>query len=210
MWHRSAALRERKSTPTIHSMSRPTVNQRLFVAAYPPHHLAEAWLATLTRLPLPEHRAVPVDQVHLTLQFIGDTPAKELDTVIESVERACAGLSQCVLTPREWIALPERGPARLVAVETDAPPALLELQRRLARRLATNVKANPTKGFRPHLTLCRFRSPAVLNAPLPELAQPASMPFSVSQVVLMRSVLRPDGAEHVPVHSWELAVRRET
>lgn len=190
-------------------MSRPTVNQRLFVAAYPPRALVEAWLRTLSRTPLPEHRAVPIDQVHLTLQFIGDTPAKELDAVIESVDRSCAGLRQCTLTPREWIALPERGPARLVALETDAPPTLLELQRRLTRRLAMNVRANPSKGFLPHLTLCRFRSPTRLNAPLPELDPSTSVPFDVSQVVLMRSMLRPEGAEHVPVHHCELGLQRE-
>lgn len=128
---------------------------------------------------------------------------------MESVERSCAGLRQWTLTPREWIALPERGPARLVAVETDAPPTLLELQRRLARRLATNVRTNPSKGFLPHLTLCRFRVPTRLNAPLPKLDTSASVPFDVSQVVLVRSVLRSEGAEHVPVHHCELGLHRE-
>lgn len=176
---------------------------RLFVAAHPPPEVACALLEALAPLGLPAHRAVPAAQIHLTLQFIGDTPAKRMAEVVESVERSCAGLEAFMLTPLRLIALPQTGPARLVAVETDAPAALLELHRRLAHRLAKNARERPGDKFLPHLTLCRFTSPGPAPANLPA---PLSVDaFDVRHVTLLRSVLLPEGAEHRPVARFELA-----
>jgi RNA 2',3'-cyclic 3'-phosphodiesterase len=176
-------------------------NLRLFVAIYPPPEVADAMLHALSALVLPPSRATPGEQVHLTLQFIGDTPAKGLDAAIESVQRAAAGLVAFALSPWRLIRLPERGPARLIAMETDAPPTLLELHRRLVVRLARNVKDRNAERFRPHLTLCRFKSPAsgvivdhATNVPA----------FDVRRVMLMRSTLGPQGATHHEVASCTL------
>jgi 2'-5' RNA ligase len=174
-------------------MSKPSLNMRMFVAAYPSHESARAMLRAAEKLSLPPHRMLPREQVHLTLQFIGDVPVNDLDAVTESVERSAAGLGAFTLTPARLISLPERGPARLVAAETDAPATLMELQRRLAHRLATNVREKDDRPYRPHLTLCRFRSPARGVT----VDQPLNAPsFEVDRIVLMRSTLKPDGAHH--------------
>jgi 2'-5' RNA ligase len=174
-------------------MSKPTANMRMFVAAYPSHESARAMLKAAEKLSLPPHRVLPREQVHLTLQFIGDVPANELDAVTESVERSAAGLPTISLTPAKLISLPDRGPARLIAAETDAPGTLMELQRRLAHRLASNSRDKDDRPYRPHLTLCRFRSPARGVT----VDQPLNAPsFEVDRIVLMRSTLKPDGAHH--------------
>ncbi len=174
---------------------------RLFVAAYPPPEVVRGMLAALKRLELPPHRLVPPEQVHLTLQFIGDTAPGRLDTVHESVERATGGLRAFDLTPRRLVRLPERGRARLVAVETDAPATLLELQRRLATRLARRTRHNPADRFRPHLTLCRFRQPS----PLHEVDVAVDVEgFTVDRILLMKSTLHSTGAQHVEVAQFVL------
>ena len=176
-------------------MTKPSANLRLFVGLYPPLDIAEKLIASLHRLDLPPLRLTPPAQVHLTLQFIGDTPSRQLDATIESVERATGGLTRFSLAPLRLISLPNRGraPARLVAAETDAPPALLELHRRLATRLARNVRKRPGDRFLAHITLCRFRSPKRI----PPLEHDLDLPgFVVDQVRLMRSELKPTGAVH--------------
>jgi 2'-5' RNA ligase len=166
---------------------------RLFVAAYPPVATARAALAAIGRLDLAPHRPTPLEQIHLTLCFIGDIPARDLDAVRESVERSAAGLPAFTLTPRRLITLPHRGRPRLVALETDTQPTLLELVRRLAKRLARRVREEPTDRFLPHLTLCRFTHSA---DPRP-LDEPVDLPaFTIERIALMRSVLLPAGAEH--------------
>lgn len=165
---------------------------RLFVAAYPPVESARALLELLRGVELPEHREVPAEQVHMTLHFVGDTDKRQLDEVMESVERAAAGIEAFELTPREVMCLPERGEARLVAVETDAPAGLLEIQRRLAKKLAR--PARDRQRFLPHLTLCRFRNGAKVWRV--ERRAVEMEPIAVREVKLMESVLRPGGVEH--------------
>ena len=182
-------------------MSRPRSNLRLFVAIYPPPELSGKLLGSLQSHDLPEHRTVPAEQVHMTLHFIGDVPTKQLDATIESVQRATAGISAFDLTVQRLITFPQRGSARLVAAETDRPPELLEIHRRLVTRLACSVRHNPSDRFRPHLTLCRFKKPTKgvqLHGPLD------AEPFRVQQVVLMKSTLRSDGAEHHEIMSCAL------
>lgn len=174
---------------------------RLFVAVYPPPQVAQALLEMLPSLDLPPHRPVPPDQVHLTLQFIGDTPAGQLDETVESVRRATGGIGSFELTLLELIALPRRGPARLVAAEADRPAALLELQRRLAQRLARAPRRRAGDRFLPHFTLCRFRAPRRVG---PLEHRLGIDPFAVRQIALMRSTLLPEGARHDAVASCGL------
>jgi 2'-5' RNA ligase len=183
-------------------MAKPRNMLRLFVAAYPPIELVRQMRAALKELDLPPHRLTPLDQIHLTLQFIGDTPTSDLDDTIESVRRSTQGLEVTELTPERLITLPERGPKRLIAVQTDADKTVLELQRRLAQRLASNVRRKPGNRFLPHLTICRFRSPTKMDA----VAEPLDLPpFEVAEIKLMRSTLSPQGSQHHEVATVELS-----
>lgn len=156
--------------------------------------------ALLKPLDLAPHAAVPADQVHLTLQFIGDTPARDLERVLESARRAAAGTRSLSLSPRRLITLPDRGVPRLVAVQTDAPPVLVELHHRLAQRLASKVRQRPG-GFCPHLTLCRFRH----DARSARVDQPIAMePFPLGDICVVKSTLRPTGAVHEIIESIPL------
>lgn len=176
-------------------------NLRLFVAAYPPAEIAALMVAALNDVDLPPHRLVPVGQVHLTLQFIGDTPPQKLDGVIETVQRATAGMPTFELTILRLMMLPPRRP-RLVAAEADRPAVLLELHRRLVTRLARTTRRQPSDRFHPHLTLCRFRAPTRM----PSLDHALDLdPFGVDRIVLMRSMLTSAGAEHREAASFPLS-----
>jgi 2'-5' RNA ligase len=178
---------------------------RLFVAIYPTADAAREMLRALGRLDLPPvatYRATRAEQLHMTVQFIGDTEESALGEIRESIERSGAGLCAFTLTPQRLCMLPERGPPRLVAAVTDAPPPLLELQRRLAHRLARAARPRTGDRFLPHLTLCRFTG----SARAPRLEAPLRVsPFQVAHVALMRSILKPAGAEHAEVLRVALA-----
>lgn len=174
---------------------------RLFVGIYPPAEAVRAMLDRLGDIELAPHRPTPAEQVHLTAHFVGDVRVSELEEAMESVERSCAGIDAFQLTPRRLITLPERGHARLVACETDAPAALLELRGRLVRRFAQSARVRPNDRFRPHLTLCRFRADVRAG----HVDRPVTMPpFVVERVSLVRSVLRPAGAVHEAIGTFPL------
>lgn len=174
---------------------------RLFVAAYPPRGLVERLQRERRNLVDRGVRAVPDDQVHLTLQFIGPTPPNTLDDVIETINAASKGVAAFTLRPERLTTLPERGRPRVVVAETNEPPMLLELHRRLAHRLAKSPRPDPSDRYRPHLTLARYRPGN--GTPRVERAL-AAEPFEVGRMWLMRSVLKPSGAEHAKVQEFEL------
>jgi len=164
---------------------------------------AEGLHSLLSDRELLHHRATPLPQVHLTVLFVGDTRSDELPGVEESVRRAVSGIGSFDLTPRKLISLPAHGPARLIAVETDAPPRLLEIHRRLVSRLARRPGDRDSDGFRPHLTLSRFAGSGLRGFSLDEtVVTPA---FRVDHIDLVESVLHSTGAEYrtllsVPLH----------
>jgi 2'-5' RNA ligase len=180
---------------------------RLFVALYPPEESRREMVLALKKLePRPDDRSrvCAMEQVHMTLQFIGDRDERELDEVVESVRRSGAGLEPFQLRAIRLVTLPERGRPRLIAMETDSPPALLEIHRRLVKRLAHPTRSGRGRQdrFRPHLTLLRFQG----SARAEEVDQPVALdPFLVSEIVLMRSVLRAEGAEHTVVEAVKLS-----
>lgn len=184
-------------------MARSTTTVRLFVAVYPTTDVAASLLERISGLDLPGHRPVLAEQVHLTLQFIGDVDMRQLDETVESVQRSTSGLGAFDLTMRELIVLPQRGRARLIAVATDEPPAMMEMQRRLAQRLARYPRSKPGDRFLPHMTLARFRSPAKFQLNEQHAAL-EYQPFGVPSIRLMRSTLRPDGAVHEVVQEFAL------
>ena len=152
----------------IRPMAKPASNLRLFVALYPPMGVVESLDAALDELDIPAHRRTLPEQVHMTVQFIGDTPAEALETALESVTRSVAGIQPFELNVMRLTHLPQRGAARLIAAETDDPPGLLEMQCRLAVRFSRSVRRKPGDRFLPHLTVCRFRTPAKIGPIQPD------------------------------------------
>ncbi|MBC7773240.1 MAG: RNA 2',3'-cyclic phosphodiesterase [Pyrinomonadaceae bacterium] len=175
--------------------------QRLFVAAYPPPDVACRMIELLGRLDLPPHTVTSVEQIHMTLQFIGDTASRRMDEVTESVQRSTAGVARFAVEPASILTLPQKGPSRLAALETGGPPGLIEIHRRLVHRLARNPREESAQQFLPHFTLARFKA----GATCPAMKVPVDLsPFEVAEVRLMRSKLRAGGAVHEVVAAFAL------
>lgn len=179
---------------------------RLFVALYPPAATSVRLLAALEPLQLPPHRRVAPDHVHMTLVFIGDTAVGDIERVRESVERSAAGIPAFDLTPTRLCSLPSGREARLVAAETTAPSPLIELQRRLAARLAKPSAKERGRPFLPHITLVRFATP--ISCDVSANLAPSDA-FPVSTIHLVQSHLRPGGAEHHLIAAIPLRNRLE-
>ncbi|MDP1663122.1 MAG: RNA 2',3'-cyclic phosphodiesterase [Phycisphaerales bacterium] len=181
---------------------------RLFVALTPDPAAAAAMAAGAAVLTerLPPHRLIPAEQLHLTLAFIGDTRPKEVRGIKESVDRSCAGLRPFTLTAQRIITIPtpdDGGPPRLIAAATDAPPTLLEIQRRLAQRLTKPKKNGRRPRFLPHLTLARYQHGETSEAIDQPLTHPAQ--WQVTGCTLYASVLTAAGSVYNEVHRATLA-----
>lgn len=178
-------------------MTKPSSHLRLFVAAYPPLPVVERLGGAAAALALAESNPVPAAHVHLTLQFIGDTPSREIERVLESVHRAASGIGAFELETHALVCLPATGAVRVIAAETSRPGPLVELHKRLSLRLAKPASRRRSgddgEGFLPHITLRRFPSAsAERRGPWPiEVVR-----FSVERLLLVRSTLSAHGAAH--------------
>jgi 2'-5' RNA ligase len=167
---------------------------RLFVAVWPTAALLDQ-LQALERVTQPGLRWTTEGQWHVTLRFFGS-----LDAVGETAARS--GLDEAT--------------AGAPAVEVDAGPAACALNRTvwvlpvdgleaLAERIADATRAigdpPPRRRFQGHVTLARARRPGVLSA-LP--STPVSGRWTVKEVTLVRSDLRPDGARYHVIDRWPL------
>ena len=186
---------------------------RLFVAIDLPEDVRESLgrlQSDLRRHDLPGLRWTRPEGVHLTLKFLGETPASSIAAIEGALARAVRGAQPFRLA----LGAPgtfgnRRGPRVLwVDVEGDVKP-LQQLQAAVERELAAAGFAPEERGFSPHLTLARVPQPSP-----PGLAERVSRALAavaaaqgeieVKEVVLMRSRLQAGGAVHSRVAAFPL------
>ena len=194
-------------------MEREDERLRLFVAIDLPEDVRESLghlQADLRRHDLPGLRWTRPDGVHLTLKFLGETPATAVTAIEAALARAVRGI------PSFRLALGaagtfggRRGPNVLwVDVEGELQP-LQQLQAAVEREMAAAGFAPEERGFSPHLTLARVPQP-----PRPGLAERVARAleavaaprgeFEARELVLMRSRLQPGGAVYSRVAAFSL------
>jgi 2'-5' RNA ligase len=174
------------------------------VACYPTPEASENLAALAREEELAGARRVTIEQIHLTLLFIGDTDERQFDEVRESVARSVAGLGSFELQVSRLITLPHDGEPRVLAVETEPHATLVEIQRRLVTRLARPSQRRRGEAFLPHFTIARYGSGGEGLRVSREVAAPSVF---IGAVRLMASELRPRGALHREVSSFVLAQR---
>jgi len=185
---------------------------RLFVAVELPGEVREALSRLqhdLQRHGLERLRWVRPEGIHLTLKFLGETPADR----VPAIEEALAGAVEDVAHHK--LALGELGTfggnrPRVVWVDLSGDlDAIRGLQERNERALNGLGYEREARGWSPHLTLARLRPEIVRDVATTLLAalQAVRVPvgaISVREVVLMRSTLRPSGAVYERIAAFPL------
>ena len=194
-------------------MEREDERLRLFVAIDLPEEVREslARLQTdLRRHDLSGLRWTRPEGVHLTLKFLGETPASSLPAIEAALARAVRGAQPFRLA----LGAPgtfgnRRGPRVLwVDIEGDVKP-LQQLQAAVERELAAAGFAPEERGFSPHLTLARVPQPSPpglaehVSRALTAVAAPQGE-IEVTELLLMRSRLQPSGAVYSRVAAFPL------
>jgi 2'-5' RNA ligase len=151
------------------------------------------------------------DQLHLTLWFLGNVPAPRLPELCQAVGGGLTGVARFRLRLGSLGAFPSpRAPRVLwVGLEGDLP-RLLEVQGRVARAAGAFGDHQEARPFHAHLTIGRVNRP---EAPVGRAWQafvakrpaPAPCEREIGAVRLIRSRLRPDGAEYLELASFALA-----
>lgn len=168
---------------------------------YPPTEVAQPMADLIRGVSRGKARRTPVDQIHMTVVFLGDRPERDVERITREARSISASTGPIKLKPERIIAMPENVPPRLVALECAASKNLQSLYSRLVAAL-TDPDEPVRPRLLPHFTLCRFRR----GAPAKPMHAPVTMPaFEVRELRLVKSTLAPEGADHTPLATIPLA-----
>ena len=156
----------------------------------------------------PGVRAVAADSLHVTLCFIGDHPADDLERLGDACQ-IVAGMGPVELGVQAALLLPPRRPRVLAVSLLDPGGALAAIQATLAGTLAS-LGALPPAGrperrpFLPHVTVARVR-PGGLRISPGDLPAPPTPRLTGRTVTLYESRLGSGPARYEPRWTVQLA-----
>jgi 2'-5' RNA ligase len=140
------------------------------------------------------------EQIHLTLNFLGDMPAEQIMNIRDAMQRATAGIAPFEFTFTDMGAFPNLQRPRVIWLGIEERTgSLMRLQERLTWELI-DVGLDPEqRPFKPHVTLGRVRRAdrrtgyaAALGAAAEAVDFSAGAQFA-DRIVLFSSERGPDG-----------------
>jgi 2'-5' RNA ligase len=141
-------------------------------------------------------RIVPVENLHVTIAFLGSRPAGETEVIAGALRAAVDGVAKPVLTPVRYR---ETRSVGMLVLEDEAGRAT-RIAEDAHRRLETiGVYEPERRKWLPHLTVVRFRERPRLEPSIPDLG-----PVTMSDAAVYMSRLRPDGAQYEVLESVPL------
>lgn len=148
------------------------------------------------------------DNLHLTLQFLGDVASSRLPSLTERWRDALDDVGALTLRVGGVGAFPNLARPQVLWVGTTSD-RLAGLVERVQGASEAEGFARERRPFHPHVTLGRVRMRSRRDVPdLAFLARDGAREFGsapVEQIVLFRSELGPGGARHTPLAIFPLA-----
>ena len=141
--------------------------------------------------------------IHLTLKFLGNTAAADIDKIVAAMALATKDCAVVSLAAKGIGVFPDiRRPRVIWAGLSGQLEILQDIQRTLDGHLAGLGFAKETRGFKAHLTLGRVKGKIAcdrLQATIVKLKEFESKSFVVNRIILFKSELRPSGAVYTQV-----------
>lgn len=154
-------------------------------------------------------RWVKVDNIHLTVIFIGNIREEDLPEIREAVDQIHPKYGPFQLSLKGLGLFPNARRPRVLWVGLDGDTQRMsDLKGDLQRGLKAFGLKDEKREFRPHLTIGRFRKPGRGDSSLEDIlsryADFRGSPCELDELILFRSELKPGGAEYTRLGSWNL------
>lgn len=187
---------------------------RLFVAVNLSDRVRAAIASCLEAFPLrePPWRWVAIENLHITLKFIGEVEERAVGKVEEYVRRGCAGTGSFLMEFSHFGGFPDlRRPRVLFFAATGGADELKELAERVEREICNGLGlAREKRAFKPHVTVARIKKPLSQEAleALSRVPPLQGVRQEVKAVHLMQSTLTRNGAVYTPLKEIALVAGR--
>ena len=143
-------------------------------------------------------------QLHATIKFLGDIEERTMPDVLSAIRSATKNISRFTVTYRDVGSFPDNRHPRIVWIGCEEGTGiLLQLKSNLDKLLLPLGFAVEDRKFHPHITLGRVKSSRNLYHLTPMLENCTFEPrvAVVEEVFVMKSVLKPQGAEYSVLQS---------
>lgn len=147
-------------------------------------------------------KIVRPELMHLTLKFLGDTDESLVDEIVSRMSGTTEGLKPFMIKLKGMGAFPSMSNIRVVWVGIEDGRSLGLVAKKLDESMAQLGFEHERRGFKPHLTLARTRSPKNLvdiQEILRENAATDYGEYPIDRILLKKSVLSPRGPTYSTV-----------
>ena len=148
-----------------------------------------------------------LDALHVTLKFLGEIESHRVPSVTRAAVKAAQNIQSFSLGLEKTGAFPPSGAPRVLWLGVSDPSGnLAKLQQSVEDELAVEGFDREVRKFHPHLTIARQRAPQGARTPAvlrSELQFPL-VEFPVTEFVIMRSELRPEGSRYTRISCHSL------
>ena len=157
-------------------------------------------------------RWIPLDHVHLTLKFLGEAGDAKVLQIQERLSLLCSRHAPFALTVSGTGGFPNLLRPNVLWVGIDESRPLSLLNRDIEQSMVDLGFEREMKRFSPHLTVGRVKGMDGLEGVIREWITFKDSFFgtiTVGETLLMKSTLKPGGAEYSKIAGFKLAIKNE-
>jgi len=180
---------------------------RCFIGVFPNDETKQELSALLKTLKdevaLKHLRWLPLENLHITLRFLGITTEEIIKALITELTQAFKTTQAFTMTLENLHYFPSNRKPHVLALAINPQDQLKQLSKQ-TEEIITQHEFEPEKrDFNAHLTLARLKN----NKPhkLPPLKNTIQIPFNVNTVSLIHSQTLDSGVNYTTLHRWDLA-----
>lgn len=183
---------------------------RTFIAIELPEalrdYLSAVGLELGRQLPNKSVRWVKPAQMHLTLRFLGDTLASQMEPLVNTLRDSLTAQTAFTLKLGQLGAFPSRKRPRVIWVGVRGDLSRLRQVHQGVETAVSSLGFAPNRrSFNPHLTLGRVKQfEKIKNRRWGGRIEP--LPFGVTAIHLIQSELTPHGPRYTTLRAFELKV----
>jgi len=169
--------------------------------------LKEVYELARYRMRLERINWVPVGNLHITINFLGDTEEELLADIAKSIENTINRYNHFELILRSFGIFKNLRDIRVIWLGCDPCPILQQLKKELDINLSGLGFGPEIREFSPHLTLGRVRDIHQSNQLVQLITKYKDVEFQkqcIDRIVLYESKLTPAGPEYIPIQTFSL------
>ena len=146
-----------------------------------------------------EVKWVACENIHLTVQFLGETEEPLVPKIKEALDKILAPYAPFYIKISTVGCFPDRRRPRVIWVGVEESRPLMDLYKDIANALEGFGYKQEERAFTPHITIGRVKSNKNMRELLTRLDEVGAIRFSdfeVLNITLMKSELKPSGAKY--------------